>query len=215
MLKYFKKEKNLKRFLNVGKKDIKKFLAEADDLTKMMLKRTGNLILDTMLSKLRGPIVYVCVRASEPSIIIETGVASGSSTYYILQAMELNGNGHLYSIDLPNVDIGSIIPNGKEVGWLVPSELKHRWELILGSSKEKLPSLLYNLKEIDAFLHDSEHTYETMIFEYNTVWPYLREAGFLLSDDVHWNNAFRDFISEKHNALKRFVFFDGLGGIIK
>jgi len=178
-----------------------------------MLRMTEGKKLGTMLSPFRGPIVYVCVRALKPSIMIETGVASGSSTYYILQAMELNGKGTLYSIDMPNINPGALIPESKAVGWLVPKKLRHRWKLIIGKSQEKLPSLLKELKCIDAFLHDSEHTYKLMMFEYETAWFYLRDGGLLLSDDVHWNSAFYDFI--KSNPHNRWIIFDGLGAVIK
>ena len=56
-----------------------------------------------------------------------------------------------------------------------------------------LPKLLRRLGCIDLFLHDSRHTYKTMMNEYNVVWPYLRQGGLLLSDDVIENDAFIDF----------------------
>jgi hypothetical protein len=126
--------------------------------------------------------------------------------------MELNKSGLLYSIDLPNADPGALVPENKETGWIVPSELRHRWKLILGRSQEQLPPLLRELQKIDAFLHDSEHTYEVMMFEYETVWPHLRDRGVLLSDDIHWNGAFYDFARNKHST--RCTTFDGLGAIM-
>lgn len=56
-----------------------------------------------------------------------------------------------------------------------------------------LPSLLDELKKVDIFLHDSRHTYRTMMGEYTIVWPHLTEGGLLLSDDVVENDAFIDF----------------------
>ena len=73
----------------------------------------------------------------------------------------------------------------------------------------KRQSLLKALGSIDAFLHDSEHIYETMMFEYETAWPFLRRGGLLLSDDVHWNRAFRDFV--RKSGSRRWMIFDGLG----
>lgn len=213
VISYFLREKNLRKFLGIEKAEVKMYLREAQNLAKQMLKLAGNTELGTMLSPLRGPIVYVCVRTLKPLIMVETGVASGSSTCYILQAMELNKKGMLYSIDLPSINPGAVVPKGKETGWLVPSELKHRWKLIVGKSQERLLPLLKALKSIDAFLHDSEHTYETMMFEYETTWVYLREGGLLLSDDVYWNIAFNEFI--KNKTPNRWTVFDGLGAAIK
>jgi len=211
--KYLLRERNLANFLGLEKSEVKGYLREADQITRWMLRLTGNVELGTMLSPLRGPIVYVCTRALKPAVMVETGVALGSSTCYMLHAMELNKKGLLYSIDLPNADRGAPVPKDKEVGWLVPLKLKYRWKLILGRSREKLPLLLRGLRRIDAFLHDSEHTYETMMFEYETVWSCLREGGALLSDDIHWNRAFCEFVGK--NNPKRNITFDGLGAAIK
>jgi len=211
--KYLRREKNLANFLGLEKSAVEVYLRQADQITRTMLRLTENTELGTMLSPLRGPIIYVCTRALKPTVMVETGVASGSSTRYILQAMESNGRGTLYSIDLPNIGKGALIPEGREVGWLVPPRLKYRWRLILGRSQDELPPLLRRLKNIDVFLHDSEHTYKTMMFEYETVWLYLREGGLLLSDDIHWNKAFLRFI--RKTKPKRWIAFDGLGATIK
>jgi hypothetical protein len=48
-------------------------------------------------------VLYVATRALKPSNIVETGVAAGLSSACILAALEKNGQGRLYSIDLPNV----------------------------------------------------------------------------------------------------------------
>src|SRR5207245_5988852 len=130
-----------------------------------------------------------------------------------------NKNGLLHSIDLPYEQTDQSHPNlpetketesgdlrwvawrpsvaGLEVGWLVEEHLRKRWTLELGSSKEKLKPILDKSGSIDMFFHDSEHTYENMIFEYSTAWRYLKPGGFLVSDDVDWNTAFADFAKGK------------------
>lgn len=45
------------------------------------------------------------------------------------------------------------------------------------------------------FRHDSDHSYEHIMFEFETIWPLLRVGGILTSDDVHANNAWADFCS--------------------
>lgn len=213
LLSYLLREKSLSKFLGIGKAEVKMYLREAQNFTNQMLKLATNPELGTMLSPLRGPIVYVCIRTFKPLSMVETGVASGSSTFYILQAMELNRKGILYSIDFSGINPGAIVPKGKETGWLVPPEVKHRWKLIVGKSQERLLPLLKTLNSFDAFLHDSEHTYETMMFEYEVAWGYLREGGLLLSDDVNWNMAFDVFL--KNRNPKRWAVFGGLGAAIK
>jgi hypothetical protein len=81
-------------------------------------------------------------------------------------------------------------------GWVVPTELREEWKLTIGKSEDKLPALLKDLGQIDMFIHDSEHSYENMIWEYRVVWSNLKLGGILLSDDVNFNDAFWDFSRE-------------------
>lgn len=48
-----------------------------------------------------GEVLYALVRILQPRVAIETGVAEGVSSAFFLQALEDNGDGQLYSIDLP------------------------------------------------------------------------------------------------------------------
>src|SRR5687767_12401824 len=110
--------------------------------------------------------LYVVVRAAKPRVVVETGVASGVSSAHILRALAANGTGALYSIDLPNVQEHSTLPKGRMSGWIVPDSLRKRRKLYLGDSRELLPELLQDLGNIDMFLHDSDHSYENMTFEF-------------------------------------------------
>jgi predicted O-methyltransferase YrrM len=168
--------------------------------------------------------LYTLMRILKPEIVVETGVAAGVSSAYILKALEDNDKGELFSIDLPNHELEyfpklgfkpiSIIPQGKEPGFAVPAELRYRWHLKLGKSKEILPQLLQELGSVDSFLHDSEHTYGNMMFEYKEAWKYLRSGGLLLSDNIFMNSAFDDF--SKLIVRKPFyVYFAGWGCIVK
>jgi len=93
----------------------------------------------------------------------------------------------------------SAIPRDKEPGWIVPDRLRHRWELQTGKSQRKLPPLLRELESIDVFIHDSDHTFPCMMFEYELSWEYLSSDGVLLSDDIHTNNAFDIFGQKRAN----------------
>src|SRR2546429_265801 len=43
---------------------------------------------------------YAAIRAFAPEIVVETGVANGVSSSYLLLALEMNGQGRLYSIEI-------------------------------------------------------------------------------------------------------------------
>lgn len=150
----------------------------------------------SLMSPFKGPFLYFLVRFTRPQTVVETGVASGISTSYILQALKENGRGRLVSVDLPNADPNVQIPGGQETGWVVPTKSRMFWILKLGNSCSLLPQILHEYGPVDIFLHDSLHTYDQMMWEYRTAWPALRPGGFLLSDDIIQNDAFSDFCNE-------------------
>lgn len=147
-----------------------------------------------------GKFLYFIVRCFQPEVMVETGVAHGVSSWTILNAMHRNGKGKLYSIDLPNQDLRSYNPENIQQGsgWVVPDLLRKRWELRLGPSQELLPKLIAELGSIDVFFHDSDHSYDNMWFEFRTVYDAVKPGGLILSDDVHKNTSFVEFVSEKN-----------------
>jgi len=186
-------------------KGIRKELEEEKEFFKN-LEETYHEVRKKQISLSRyetwNKLIYYIIRIKKPEIVIETGVFDGITTSFFLRALEKNEKGHLYSIDLPaykTID-GSThrmdfttLPEGMEPGSIIPDNLKKYWTLYKGTSKEHLPPLLEKVKRVDFFLHDSLHTYENMLFEYETVWPSLAEGGILASDDILWNPSFYDF----------------------
>ena len=166
-------------------------------------------------------LLFSVIRKFKPLTIVETGVAQGVSSYVILKALQLNGQGRLISIDLPNRDPkgyryrngaldGVYIPSALTSGWLVPEELRKFWVLKLGRSSEILPTLDGS---VDMFFHDSEHSYENMMFEFNWAYSNLSKGGIIISDDIGWNKAFVDF-AEKHRDMKPILNTD-VGNLIQ
>ncbi len=146
-------------------------------------------------------IVYSLIRSVRPDLVIETGVASGVSSYFILRALEANRNGRLISVDLPNltskegyVNQDGVVdpvytPPERGPGWMVPDRLRGRWQLLLGRSMEVLPKLSVRP---DLFSHDSDHSYKNMMDEFS--WARRSGAPVILSDDIRWNTAWLDFV---------------------
>jgi len=136
--------------------------------------------------------LYFLCRILKPKIVIETGVAYGFSSIYILKALERNNSGKLYSID----SIFRPWQSEKMIGSVIPEKLRNRWNLILGSSHEKLQPLFDRLDDVDIFIHDSLHSYKNMIFEFECATNNLKH-GMIISDDILDNDAFYDFTSRK------------------
>jgi predicted O-methyltransferase YrrM len=141
-------------------------------------------------------LLYLSVRATGPRLVIETGPFNGASSTFLLHALEVNGgDGRLISFDLPDAAdaLGVPIPSDREPGWLVPDELRHRFELVLGDTRRTLGPRLAREDGVDVFFHDSLHTTRHMLFEFRVAWRHLRAGGVLVSDDVFWNPAFWAF----------------------
>ena len=145
---------------------------------------------------------YVLVREFKPKVLIETGVMHGLTSQFLLHAIEKNKFGKLISIDYPSYfETGpankdgytETLPPKREPGWAVSEKYKPYWELLIGKSVDVLPNVLKQNPMIDIFLHDSEHTYETMWFELNEAWGKLKENGILICDNIDNNTAFFDF----------------------
>jgi methyltransferase family protein len=99
----------------------------------------------------------------------------------------------LHSIELGDPQY---LPPDKPPGWIVPDWLKSRWDLRIGDSRVLLPKLFAEIGRADVFVHDSLHTYDQMLLEYRTAYPFLKPGGLLLSDDAAWNRAFLEFCKE-------------------
>jgi hypothetical protein len=145
---------------------------------------------------------YAAIRALKPSCILETGIANGVSSSYLLLALQKNGKGQLHSIGLADP---AFLPAGKTPGWLVPKWLRSRWSVHIGDSKEVLPTLLAGIDQPSVFIHDSLHTYEHMIWEFRVAYPHLPLGGLLFADDAVWNDSFADFAREVRASHARIL----------
>jgi predicted O-methyltransferase YrrM len=141
-----------------------------------------------------GTLCYLACRYLRPRVVVETGVAYGVTSTYILAALKDNDYGELHSIDLPPLALDA----ATHVGHFVPLELRPRWKLNLGPAKKLLPQVLERTKPIDLFVHDSLHTYSHMKWEFEAALSVLRPGGVLISDDIDGNRAFQQMIQSRN-----------------
>lgn len=57
-----------------------------------------------------------------------------------------------------------------------------------------LPPVLKDVPSLDVFLHDSEHTTQTMYEELALGWRHLRPGGLLICDNADMSSAFHDLV---------------------
>lgn len=168
-----------------------------DDLWGGAVGALDNTLLDESCCHDSGPgfarAAWCVARHLQAERVVETGVARGITTRFVLEALARNDRGRLWSVDLPPLLAGW----GAQVGSAVPAELRHRWTYVRGSSRRRLPSLLSELPGIDVFIHDSLHTERNMRFEMELAWPSIRPGGILIADNIIDNLAFEAFIEER------------------
>jgi Methyltransferase domain len=133
--------------------------------------------------------IWCLTRHLRPKNVVETGVAHGLTSRFILEALKRNGNGHLWSIDLPPLERSW----REQIAAAVGEGHSERWTYIKGSSRRRLPQLLSDLGQIDLFIHDSLHSERNVRFELDRSWPALAPKGAIVVGDVDASWGFRSF----------------------
>lgn len=143
-----------------------------------------------------GQFLYLWIRFFKPKLVIETGVAAGASTNTILSALDKNGYGRLESIDITS-----------RVGELIESRLKVNWDLHVINPKvgsSAIGSILKGKQEASLFLHDSDHSDEWQITEFEAATTYLPKGSLIAFDDV--TNALINYVETRYPEVKTLVF---------
>jgi hypothetical protein len=151
--------------------------------------RVGQLHHDANRALARA--AWCVTRHARPDQVVETGVARGVTTRFVLEGLERNRQGRLWSIDLPELEGDAV----GRIGSAVPESLHGRWTYMHGASRRLLPKVCSRLSRIELFIHDSLHSERNMLFEMRTAWPVLAERGVLIADDIGMNAAFADFVA--------------------
>jgi hypothetical protein len=108
----------------------------------------------------------------------------------VLEALKRNGDGHLWSIDLPPIEEFW----RKRVGAAVDDGFANQWTYIAGSSCRRLPELLAQLGKIDLFIQDSLHNERNVRFELDRAWTGMGPYGAMVVADIYVNWGFHTFI---------------------
>jgi len=149
-------------------------------------------------------IFFVLPRVLRPGTIVETGVASGSMTSFLLAALHHNDHGTLFSFDLiPEVGEHGMnwkVDDPAEVGFLIPEPYRDRWKLSLADATYAMPRQLEG-KLIDCFFHDSDHSFDHMMFEYAFAAKHLAPRGWIISDDITVTEAFPRYFGARTPAF--------------
>ena len=118
---------------------------------------------------------YALVRELEPEWVVETGTDKGLGSVVLAAALLRNGHGRLITMDI-----------NPTAGYLIGGPYGQVTELRVGDS---LASLKAMTEPVDLFLHDSWHSRDHELAEYEAVAPRLTEGAVVLSDNSHVMDA--------------------------
>ncbi len=165
-------------------------------------------------------LIYVLVRHLRPTRCLETGVYYGGNSAFLLAALHRNGEGCLTSIDLPDSTIrrnaddytaarhplvgdSELYDERLRPGFIIPSYLKDRWELVQGDSLVEIPK---RSDVFDFYVHDSDHAMEFQHDELTAALACLSASATIVADDIDWSNGFLAFCVEQR--LRPIMFTD-------
>jgi Methyltransferase domain len=145
---------------------------------------------------------YAIARVLRPEVIVETGIKDGLGSVLLLRALQRNAAegapGRLVSFDLY-----------PDKGWLVPAELRDRWQPIFASTQDALAPALGGLR-VGMLVHDSDPA--SAAFEYRTALAHAAPRVALVAGTAHHSDALRALCEERgvpyhyfHDRPKRHV----------
>jgi hypothetical protein len=161
------------------------FSSIAADLAGRYMQRHLPLPVEHRMDEQSLFVLYAWIRQRKPRMVVETGVLNGHSTVFLLNAALKNHTGEVHSVDI-RPDVGGLINDAERSRWsfhLLPPY----------GSRRFFHELVSGLAPIDLFFHDSQHSYDWQMLEYNCAYPALSLNGLLGSDDADGNYAFLDF----------------------
>ena len=132
---------------------------------------------------------YAILRATKPSVVVETGTEKGLGSLVLAEALLKNGFGRLITIDME--------PSS---GLLIGTEYSGVIQRVIDDSL----SAISNIDQIDLFIHDSDHSAEHEAHEFDLLSTRLSDGGIVLSDNSHVTTELAKW-SFRHG--RRFIYF--------
>ena len=152
--------------------------------------------------------LYFLIRKFKLLNIVETGVAAGWTSLFILRALKKNGNGRLYSSDFPYFRLEN--PE-KYIGYLAENESnKYNWLLDVRGDDVALPEIKKHLgdESIDLFHYDSDKSYSGRMNALKTLSSKMNSKTIIIFDDIQNNLHFKDLVEENKEDF-HIIGYDG------
>ena len=155
--------------------------------------------------------LFDLVRFMKPSKVLEIGTNIGVGACYLQKALDLNGEGKLYSLE------GSTSLSNFAEGQL-DKYCSGKVALITGPFSTSLPQLLSNESSFSMVFIDGHHTEEATLNYYRLIKPHLTRPALMIFDDIEpwspvkkaWTRILEQETAELSNFDAIYLFKKGL-----
>lgn len=175
-----------KKYENFYKSDLYKKTKKKFEKNNYQMGGAGNIDLLFNVSKIK-----------KYKKFLDCGVAAGWSSLSILDGIKKKKFNKLISNDMPYM----FRNNHNKVGFLIPKELKKKWQLYKMPDRLILKNIFKTHGKFDVCHYDSDKTYYGRLWSYKLIFKNLRHNGLLISDDINDNEAFIDFAKFKNKKI--------------
>jgi hypothetical protein len=142
-------------------------------------------LIGSNASQTRFKVIAAIISKYKFDVIIEAGTQHGASALFTKKFLnQKNKECKLFSIDVSK--------------YQAPREVETINRIILDppvrkNFKEQTQALITGEKSV-LYFHDSDHSYENMVFEFDWAWNHLK-SKVIIADDVENNSAFYEFVN--------------------
>jgi hypothetical protein len=180
----------------------------------------GRRVADQVGIKLGGAahyrLLYFLTRYLRPLAVVETGVAAGFSSAAILEALDRNGRGELFSSDFPYFRLKD--PE-QYIGIVVDDRLKSRWHLFLEGDRRNLQKILQAVGGGVGLVHyDSDKSPASKRWFADVIFSRLipkSGPAFLIFDDIGDDGFFASYVHGAGLSYRVFGFEGKYLGMIE
>lgn len=132
-----------------------------------------------------GKVLYALTRALKPHSVLEIGTFSGCSATHILEALAVNEQGYLTSVDV----------NGAS-GQDIPLSLRKRWNLVVGRGQDYIKQ---GTVQADLIWEDASHEVEDTVEILNAIKEHVRFKFLGSHDGAHFREG--PHVQEAHRRV--------------
>ncbi|MEP0821937.1 MAG: class I SAM-dependent methyltransferase [Ignavibacterium sp.] len=150
--------------------------------TTVAVRTVGQICRSSAVSSIWGLFLFNLVRRFRPVSCVELGTSLGISASFLGAACELNGQGHVTTLEGDPALVSLAEQNFATLGL-------SRLSLVQGPFEESLPSVLSRNAPVDFAFIDGNHDEEATKRYFTEFRAHLSPAGVIVFDDILWSKG--------------------------